>query len=77
LRDALSARGLRCDVFTEKQLIASATAGLQRGEAAIKRIVAQFGKAAGAPWRAEEKAASTAAWMMLPASRVGRATSQP
>jgi hypothetical protein len=68
LRDALCARGLRCDVFTEKQLAASAAAGLQRGESAIKRVVAQFGKAAGAPWRAEEKAASTAAWLMLPAS---------
>jgi hypothetical protein len=66
LRDALRAHGLRCDVFTEKQLAASAAAALQRREAAIKRVVAQFGKAAGTPWRAEEKAASTAAWMMLP-----------
>jgi len=76
LRDALRARGLRCDVFTEKQLAASATAGLHRGESVIKRVVAQFGRAAGAPWRAEEKAASTAAWMMLPASRVDSATSR-
>ena len=68
LRDALRGRGLRCDVFTEKQLAASARAGLQRGESVIARVVAQFGKAAGAPWRAEEKAASTAAWMMLSAS---------
>jgi hypothetical protein len=66
LRDALRAHGVRCDVFTEKQLAASAVAGLQRNDAAIKRVVAQFGKAAGRPWRAEEKAASTAAWMMLP-----------
>jgi len=76
LRDALRARGLRCELFVEKQLAASATAGLHRGESAIKRVVAQFGKAAGAPWRAEEKAASTAAWLMLPASRVDRATSR-
>jgi hypothetical protein len=76
LRDALRARGLRCDVFTEKQLAASAAAGLQRREAVIKRVVAQFGKAAGTPWRAEEKAASTAAWMMLPASRLDSATSR-
>lgn len=68
LRDALCARGLRCDVFTEKQLAARAAAGLQRGESAIKRVVAQFGQAAGAPWRAEEKAAATAAWLMLPAT---------
>jgi hypothetical protein len=76
LRDTLCARGLRCDVFTEKQLAARATASLQRRASAIKRVVAQFGKAAGAPWRAEEKAASTAAWMMLPAARLDIATSR-
>jgi hypothetical protein len=76
LRDALRARGLRCDVFTEKQLTGSAAASLQRRESVIRRVVAQFGKAAGAPWRAEEKAASTAAWMMLPASPLDRVTSR-
>jgi hypothetical protein len=28
-------------------------------------VVAHFGRQVGGPWRADEKAASTAAWMML------------
>ena len=66
LRDALEAHGVACDVVVEKQLAARAAADLRRHGGEIKRIVARFGREVGGPWRADEKAASTAAWMLLP-----------
>jgi hypothetical protein len=38
---------------------------LKRRDADIKRVVSRFGKEVGGPWRADEKAASTAAWLAL------------
>jgi hypothetical protein len=65
LESALQAHGIRCDVVVEKQLGARASASLGRRGDEIKRTVARFGKDAGGPWRADEKAASTAAWLLL------------
>jgi len=65
LEDALRARGLECAVVVEKQLAARARQVLNRGDAVIKRTVAAFGKTLGSPWRSDEKAAATAAWMTL------------
>jgi hypothetical protein len=68
--DALESHGIRCDVIVEKQLAAKASAGLGRGDAEIKKTLTAFGKTLGGPWRAEEKAAATAAWLALvPAGR--------
>ena len=63
--DALESHGIRCDVIVEKQLAASASAGLGRSDGDIKKALAAFGKTIGGPWRAEEKAAATAAWLAL------------
>ena len=65
LRDALESHGVACDVVVEKYLAAKAAAGLHRRDGEIKSVVAHFGRQVGGPWRADEKAASTAAWMML------------
>jgi hypothetical protein len=65
LQSALQAHGVRCDVIVEKQLGARAAAGLERTSADIARTIGRLGKDAGGPWRAEEKAASTAAWLLL------------
>jgi hypothetical protein len=65
LQSALQVHGIRCDVIVEKQLRATAAAGLRRRDADIKRVVSRFGKEIGGPWRADEKAASTAAWLAL------------
>jgi hypothetical protein len=65
LQSALESHGIRCQVFVQKQLGAMAVAGLKRRDADIKRVVATLGKDAGGPWRADEKAASTAAWLAL------------
>jgi len=65
VEDALRSHGIACDVIVEKQLAARATSGLRVPEQAIKQTLAAFGKTIGGPWRAEEKAAATAAWLAL------------
>jgi hypothetical protein len=52
-------------VIVEKELAARAAHDLKRPDRDITRTVAAFGKVLGGPWRAEEKAASAAAWMAL------------
>jgi len=65
LQSALEARGIRCEVVVEKQLPAKASARLQRRAADITRVVARLGREIGGPWRADEKSATTAAWLVL------------
>lgn len=65
LESALQVHGVTCEVIVDKQLAAKASTGLKRGDAEIRSVVAGFGKALGGPWRADEKAASAAAWLAL------------
>jgi hypothetical protein len=65
LEQALAARGIACAVHVEKQLAAAARARLGLRDADITRKLAAFGKICGSPWRIDEKAAATAAWMAL------------
>ena len=65
LEEALTARGVRCEVIVEKQLPARTADGLRRAPREIARTLDGFGKALGSPWRADEKAAATAAWLSL------------
>jgi hypothetical protein len=65
LESALRSHGIVCEVIVEKQLAAKAAAALERRDAEIRKVLAGFGKTLGGPWRADEKAASTAAWLAL------------
>jgi len=65
LEEALAARGVTCDVIVEKQLAARAAAALKQPDGRITRALSAFGKTLGSPWRADEKAAATAAWIAL------------
>ena len=65
LEDALRSHGIACDVIVEKHLATQATTDLRRTPGSIARAVAIFGNALGGPWRADEKAAATAAWLAL------------
>lgn len=71
LADALTARGIRCSVVVEKTLGDEARRALKRSDAEIKRTLTAFGTSLGSPWRSDEKAAATAAWMSLQAPRRG------
>jgi hypothetical protein len=59
LAGALQANGVACDVVVDKTLPRSA---------AIAKLMTDFGRTLGRPWRTDEKAAATAAWMLLPAA---------
>jgi hypothetical protein len=72
VENALASHGIACDVIVEKQLAAKATAGLRRSGGEIKQTLAALGKTIGGPWRAEEKAAATAAWLALGMRRAPR-----
>ena len=65
LADALRAQGIACEVTVDKVLAQMAVKKLRRTDAAIGRAIAALGKTAGGPWRADAKAACTAAWMAL------------
>lgn len=65
LQRALESHGVRCTTIVEKQLPEQAAHALRRSEAEIRRLVGGLGRAVGGPWRAEQKAAATGAWMML------------
>lgn len=65
LAEALGSHKIACAVIVEKMLSDTAVKKLRRTDAQIARTVATLGKALGGTWRAEEKAACTAAWMAL------------
>jgi hypothetical protein len=65
LEASLDDRGIACTVIVEKTLEARAAKTLGRRASHVKAAVAALGDALHGPWRAEEKAAATAAWMVL------------
>jgi hypothetical protein len=65
LEGTLRSRGVVCQVIVEQQLAATTAAGLRRPPREIARTLDGFGKTLGSPWRADEKAAATAAWLSL------------
>lgn len=65
LEEALAAHHIPCDVIVDKELPARAAQRLGRPPSAVSRTVVAFGKTIGGTWRAEEKAAATAAWLAL------------
>ena len=65
LEKALRGHGIECSVVVEKALGAQALKTLGRSDGQIKKTVGALGSGLKGPWRAEEKAAATAAWMVL------------
>jgi hypothetical protein len=51
--------------FDEKNLDKTAESELKVSSAKIKGTLAEMGRSAGSPWRADEKAAALAAWLAL------------
>jgi hypothetical protein len=65
VEEALSARQVKFAVIVEKTLTADAVRTLARPADEIKRTIAALGRGVNGPWRADEKAAATAAWVVL------------
>ena len=66
-RHAIEVAAMRCDIasrkFSDRDLDATAANELRRDVDDIKNVVAAIGRSAGRPWRADERAAATAAWI--------------
>jgi len=65
LEGAARADRLPCTTHVERALYDTAAARLKRPATAIKGVVAELGRAVDGPWRADEKTATLAAWLML------------
>jgi hypothetical protein len=65
IEESLAAHDVNCRSIVDKQLGEHAAKELGRPASAVARTVAAFGKTLGGRWRAEEKAAATAAWLAL------------
>jgi hypothetical protein len=65
VEESLRARQVKCTVIVEKSLAAEAARALGRSADEIKRTIAALGRGVNGPWRADEKAAATAAWYEL------------
>lgn len=70
VEESVRAHALRCEVWRERDLYAAAAAALHQNEARIRSAVTALGRTTTGPWRAEQKAAATAAWLVLRGSHV-------
>ena len=65
LEDAADACSLSHSLFLERELYDHAAAVLKLSTAQVKTRIQSLGEAVGPPWRADEKAAAAAAWIVL------------
>ena len=65
--DAAEAAGLRASIWRERDLHALAARVLKRPDSRIRATVAALGHDVQGPWRAEQKCAAVAAWLVLTA----------
>lgn len=65
VEQALAARGLRCAVWRERDLYGAAVERLSLPESHIRSTLALLGRGIDGSWRAEQKAAALAAWLIL------------
>jgi hypothetical protein len=61
----VDAIGAKHRTLVERELYAQAEDELVRSEGELKRLLIDLGSDLGAPWRAEEKGAALAAWLIL------------
>ena len=57
--------GLSCSICRERDLYARAAQALKKSEASIRKTLTESGREVSGGWRAEQKAAALAAWMIL------------
>jgi hypothetical protein len=57
--------GLACTTWRQRDVNAAAVEALSLGEPAIKQALSRLKEGIDGPWRAEQKLAATAAWILL------------
>ena len=69
VEDAARRREVRCALWRERDLLGDAVKTLKRSEKELRDIVSALGRRVDGPWRAEQKAATLAAWLVLAGGR--------
>lgn len=67
VHEAALASMLRCSIWRERDLYAAATERLGQSERHLRATVTALGRGPAGTWRAEQKAATVAAWLVLAA----------
>ena len=65
VQDGLARHRLACATWRERDLVQVATKQLGRSERRLQDVLATLGRGAAGPWRAEQKRAALAAWIVL------------
>jgi hypothetical protein len=65
LEAAARERGLPCRAHLEGSVLSDASVALGHPEETLRGTLAELGRVAGRPWRADEKNAAAAAWVAL------------
>lgn len=65
IEQALTHSGIPSSTFVERMLLAHAARVLRQSPAQLKKVVARLRPGAAERWRAEEKVATLAAWLLL------------
>jgi len=78
LEVAAAEHQLQCRSLSDRDLEKVAVSELHQKPEALKAVLAAIGQSAGRPWRTDERAAATAAWLMLAVhgQRAARAASR-
>ncbi|MEK6300115.1 MAG: hypothetical protein AABO41_05285 [Acidobacteriota bacterium] len=72
VQEALVKNGLTSVAIPERDVYLTTATALGKSEDELKRTVSELGRALAGPWRADEKTAALAAWMVLRSSNVQR-----
>ena len=67
VQTSLSKHGVKCSVWRERDLFGTAGEQLRRKEHALRTALLNLGRDVPGSWRAEQKAAALAAWIVLDA----------
>lgn len=67
VEDAAERRGVRCTLWRERDLLSAAMTALKLLERELRDMMTALGRDIDGPWRAEQKAAMLAAWLVLAA----------
>ena len=65
VQDAAARNSLSCSIWRDRDLYALAAGILKRPERALRDALAALGREVDGPWRAEQKAAALAGWLVL------------
>ena len=65
VEEAAAGSEVPCSIWRERDLYAAAAEALRQPEQRVRATVAELGGAVGGSWRAEQKGATVAAWLVL------------